>query len=297
MFYSRYAFVFTALFFVVFAPHAGAVLDLHVQEPISVYATKNKQGRVVSTLMKGDVVVISAKTYGPYRKVLVTYDGERRAGYILSDAIVRSFIRDRDEIERLSTGVLEYRRTQGMGLSIVGSYLQQGGRTITTADAGTNYEVSTMTSLTAYFSVFYDYPFSEKWVFRPYLTFRQSRMKGNARISGSSSSSNPTASLSQNLLGLGILAKHYTSSYFWYGGAFEVAKGGDVSVQLRDGINLDATEKGLSFIAVIQAAAGVDVPMGRSGVFLVPDLRVGVIPNSNPITLAVETFISVAYAY
>ncbi len=296
MFYQKAFFVFAALIAVVFVSPAGAVLDLHVQETIPVYFSRNKNSRVVSTLMKGDVVVIAPKTYGAHRKVLVTYDGERRPGYILSSAMVRSFIRDRDEVERLSADVMDYRRAHGMGLSIVGSYLRQGGRTITTSDAGVNYEVSTMTSLTAFFSVFYDYPVNEKWVFRPYLTFRQSKMKGNAKVSGSSNS-NPTATMSQNLFGLGMLAKRYKSNYFWYGAAFELAKGGDVSVQVRDGINLDATEKGLAFVAILQAAAGVDIPMGRSGLFLLPDFRVGAIPNSNPFTLTVEVFISLAYAY
>lgn len=295
---AKFTFVFTALVTLVFAPAAQAVLDLHVQEVIPVFSSRSSEAREVSTLMKGDVVVISSKVYGPYRKVLVTYDGQRRAGYILSKSIVRSFIRDRDEVERLRADVLDYKRAHAMGLSVVGSYLSQGPRSITTADAGVNYEVSTMTSLTTFFSVFYDYPYADQWVLRPYLTFRQINFKGNATIAGSSGI-NPTAIMSQNLFGLGILAKRYSSqnSVFWYGAAIEIAKGGDVTVQMRDGINLDTTEKGKSFLAILQTVAGVDIPMGRSGVFLLPDIRLGMIANTNPFTLTVETFLSLGYAY
>jgi len=287
-------FVFTTL---VLAPvSAWAVLDLHVQEPLTVYSAPGG-GKEVSTLVKGDVVVISPNSYQSYRKVLVTYDGKRRAGYIQSSKIVRSFIRDRDEEERLSADIKDYKRSQGAGLSLVASYMRQGARTIPHSDGAINYSVSNMTSFTMFFSIFYDYPLTPQWVIRPYLTFRQVKFKGDAKIEGISSGSTFPVTITQNLFGLGLLAKRYPStiSSFWYGGAIELAKGSGVSIQTSNNISLDSKDETLPFYAVVQGVAGFDLPLGASGMYLLPDVRLAVIPNTKPFIMSFEAFISIAY--
>lgn len=298
MFKTR-LFVLATLICILFVPEAKAVLDLHVQETLPVYASRNKGGAEVSTLVKGDVVVISPKTYGAYRKVLVTYDGKRRAGYVLADKIVRSFIRDRDEEERLSADVIDYKRAKGLGLSLVGSYMRQGARSITSADGSLTYDISSMTSFTTFFSIFYDYPLANLWVVRPYLTFRQTKFKGSATLNGLSSTTTPSATISQNFLGFGALAKRYASSTssFWYGGAMEIAKGSGVSVKLTDGVSIDTKDEKLPLFVILQGAVGFDVALGQSGLFLLPDVRIGAVPNTSPFILSFESFISLAYAF
>ena len=289
--------LFAALMFFMVTPRAWAILDLHVQESLPVYSSMNGKGEEVSVLVKGDVVVISPKTYGAYRKVLVTYDGKRRAGYVLAEKIVRSFVRDRDEEERLSANTLDYKRARGMGLSIVGSYLRQGARSINTPAA--TYDVSSLTSFTIFFSIFMDYPLADRWVIRPYLTFRQTKFKGDASIRGLTSTIRPQVTISQNLLGLGVLGKRYaaSNSNFWYGGSLEIAKGNGVSAKITDQISIDAKDEKLPLFAIIQGALGFDIPLGQSGLFLLPDARIGAIPNTNPFILTFETFISMSYAF
>lgn len=294
---SKFGFFFVFATLILPSASAWAVLDLHVQENLTVYSEPGG-GKEVSTLVKGDIVVISPSSYRSYRKVLVTYDGKRRAGYIQSSKIVRSFIRDRDEEERLNSDVKDYKRAQGAGLSLVGSYMRQGARTIPHSDGTISYGVSNMTSFTMFFSIFYDYPLAPQWVIRPYLTFRQVKFKGDAKIQGISSGATFPVTITQNLFGLGVLAKRYpsTTSGYWYGGAIELAKGSGVSIQTTSNISLNSKDETLPFYAVVQGAAGLDIPLGASGMFLLPDVRLGVIPNTKPFIMSFEAFISFAYA-
>ena len=74
---------------------ALAIVDLVVKEKLTVYSKPKSDSKKVSELTKGDVVVISPKSYGRFRKVLVTYNGKRQGGYVLKKDIILSVEQER----------------------------------------------------------------------------------------------------------------------------------------------------------------------------------------------------------
>ena len=275
---------------------AWAIYDLYVQDDMPVYQKPERGARQVSRLSRGDRVVISPKIYGAYRKVLVTYGGKRRGGYIRISQMRKSYIKDRDE-ENLK-GKRIYTRKYSLGLSVVGSYMRQGARSFSTG-AGDQYDISAFASTTFFFSLFSDIPWSRTMMLRPYLTFRSTKFKGEAELKGAINALRPAqVSLEQKFLGLGLMAKFYGAprDSFWYGGGIELGNGTSSDLVIDDGIPLEVEGEDKPFFALIYGAAGWDIP-APGAFWLAPDFRLGIVPNNDPMIMYLEVYLSLAYSF
>lgn len=275
-------------------PQAWAILDIYVQDDLPVYDKPEAGSREVSRLTRGDRLVISPKIYGAYRKVLVTYGGKRQGGFIKISQIRRSYIKDRDEEELAKQRI--YNRDYGLGLSLIASHMRQDGRKFTTGAADT-YDISPLTSTTFFFSIFSDVPWSNTMMLRPYLSFRSTKFKGEAELVGSINPLRPAqVTLEQSFLGIGVLAKMYDGprDTFWWGGGIEVGSGDKSNLIIDDGIPLKVEGEKPLYV-LLYGSIGWDVP-APGAFWLVPDLRLGIVPNNDPIILYLEAFVSVAYS-
>lgn len=275
---------------------ARAVLDLQVHEELTVYEKPSVKSRKITNLNRGDKVVISPNTYGLFRKVLVSFEGQRRGGYILSSDISRSTISER--IDGNLIGKRIYTNKYSLGLAFVGTYMQQGARNFSTSSQDV-YEISSLESTTFFFSAFMDIPWSRKMMLRPYVSFRSTNFGGEAKLKGAISALRPAQlTIEQNFVGAGVLAKLYSDplDLFWWGGGFEVSKGNQSKVVIDDGIPLSVEDSGPSFYVLAYGALGWDIPAPGS-IWIVPDLRLGLIPNSDPKILFLEAFLALSYSF
>ncbi|MCB0364767.1 MAG: hypothetical protein H6624_04690 [Bdellovibrionaceae bacterium] len=293
---SRLAMVLFLAFAGLFTAPAWAILDLYVQDDLPVYEEPEKGARQVSRLTRGDRVVISSKIYGAYRKVLVTYGGKRRGGYVRISQLRRSYIKSREDVEL--EGKRIYSQDYALGLSLIGSYMRQGARSFSTSSAD-QYDISAFASTTFFFSLFADIPWSKTMMLRPYLTFRSTKFKGEAELVGSINALRPAqVTLEQSFLGLGLMAKFYgvSTDSFWYGGGIELGNGTKSELVIDDGIPLKVDGDDKPFFALLYGAIGWDIP-APGAMWLVPDIRLGVVPNNDPMIMYFEVYLSGAYSF
>lgn len=275
---------------------AHAILDLQVREDLVVYEKPSLQSRQVSQLSRGDKVVISPKSYGSFRKILIIYNGKRRGGYVVSSSIQRSVIVAREDERWIGQRV--YFGHYSLGLSFVGSYMQQGARNFTTSSQDT-YEISSLKSGSFFFSLFSDIPWNQKVMLKAYLSFRSAKFKGSADLKGATNSYRPAqVNLEQDFFGVGLLAKYYPTqiSSFWYGGGIELAEKTSSKIVIDDGIPLSSEDKDKSIFILALGVIGWDVALPGS-LWLNPDLRLGIVANSDPQIYFFESFLSLSRSF
>ncbi len=273
------------------------IFDLHVHEDLPVYAQATEKSAKISKLSKGDNVVVSAKFYKSFRKVLVTYEGKLTPGYIPGRLILKSQVRSRNEDPKISR---PYKATYNLGLAMVTSYLRQGESTFQLSDQSA-YETSTFESFGVFFSLFLDMPVSPKWGLRTYISFRETAFKGTVTEKNPLGPSPASAKgeRKQSLTGVGLLFKNYRkpNSNWWWGVGGEAAMGNKVSITL-DGVVVPTETDEKPFFAIIFGGVGADIALPvMKAVYFVPDVRVGTIISTKPITLYVESFLALAYQY
>ena len=134
---------------------------------------------------------------------------------------------------------------------------------------------------------------------RPYLTFRSTKFKGEAELVGSINALRPAqVTLEQSFLGLGLMAKFYgvSTDSFWYGGGIELGNGTKSELVIDDGIPLKVDGDDKPFFALLYGAIGWDIP-APGAMWLVPDIRLGVVPNNDPMIMYFEVYLSGAYSF
>lgn len=279
------------IFFLLWTVTAQAVLELEVHEPIQVYARPNKSSSVLSQLGRGDRVPISEKSRRGYRKVLITYNGQRRTAYIRASDIRRSLVVERSYYSKGRP----LRERYAAGLTVTGSFLRQGERSVT-SDADEIYEVSTFQSFTPYFGFFFHMPMGEKYALSLSVNFRETAFSGTAQVEGASEEGE--VKLEQSFISAGCLVKIYgsDSSQFWWGLGGELAKGTDVSLSVDDGTPVKTTDDDLPFFVVLTGAVGWDILLWDK-FYLIPEARIGSVVNTDPYMLTGEVSVSGAYGF
>ena len=276
-------------------PFAQAVSDLHVKEELRVFRRANRNSKVITRLSKGDVVVVSPKHYGQFRKVLVTYRGKKRGGYVHKHDIYESQIIKRSQLAKSNTQ-LAYSQYQGIGVSVAHSILRQGERSIET-DASEVYQISTFESQSNFFSLFFDLPVGESSALRSYLSLRNTAFTGDAELEDVSAQSGAVV-LNQTFIALGVFLKFYSrkTSWYWWGLGSELAKGTEVDLSVNGGTKLETTDEDLPFFVMASGGLGWDIPV-YSSLYFTPEIRFGAVINNDPMILAAEAYLSFAYAF
>ena len=273
------------------------IFDLQVLEELPVYAKPDKKSAVISRLDRGDLVVISAKVYGAFRKVLVTAKSRPTAGYIPIAKIKRSQIRERSN--EMEHDRQTYNSKYSLGLALVPSYMQQGAAAFQLSD-GTTYDTSAFTGTSYFFSLFTDVPVGPKWGLRPYVSFRTTNFKGTAtQRDAAPGATSKSVTRQQTLTGLGLVIKRYTSttSSWWWGGGCEIAVGSKVSIKISHvPVPTSAEDKPFFLMGFLSLGGDIPAPYLKS-IYLVTDLRVGMLGTNQFMTAYVESFIGLAYLF
>lgn len=270
-----------------------AILDLEVFEDLPVYAKPNSRSVVISRLSRGDRVVVSPQIYGSFRKVLVTARGRPTAGYVPIRKIVRSQIRERGAEEGLGT----YSSRYSLGLAFVPAYMRQGESAFQLSD-GSTYDTTVFSGTSYFFSLFMDMPISPRWGVRPYISFRETSLKGTTtRRDDPPGVAAKKITREQSLTGLGLVLKRYTSenSSWWWGGGAEIAVGSKVAVKISS-VPVPTSDEDKPFFLMGFLAMGADFSLMKS-IYFVPDLRLGMIGTTQPMTIYAESFLGLAYLF
>lgn len=273
-----------------------AIYDLEVLEELPVHSEANLNSPIISRLNRGDKVVVSPKIYGSFRKVLITYRGKARGGFVPIAKIARSLIKERGATT--SDGRKPYASEYAVGLAAVVSYLRQGESTFQQTD-GEIYDTTPLQSTTFFFSVFADIPIDSGWGLRTYVALRETNFSGTVSRRNDVFATKRKVNRTQSLTGVGLIGKFYNSpgSGWWWGGGLELAMGKRITIKVDD-VELPVEDTDKPFFAIAYGALGAYIPVpGFSSLFLAPDIRLGTIATTTPITLYVETFLAGSYLF
>ncbi len=271
-----------------------AILDLYIEEPLTVYEKPSASAKVISELAHGDVVVVSPNPYGGFKKVLVMFKGKRVPGYIVAKNLKFSYTRDRDDVT--NEEVVEVKRERSFGISAGGNYNHQGSKSFqATFNTTTNtYDVASLESFAPLFELYLEIPLNPRWVVRPLLSFRNIKLKGTATfVNGVNPTTIPQAMVSENFLGVGALLKYYpsTEAAFWFGFSAELDHATSMTATVQDGTpTYQVISEALKDYYLVQVATGIDIDYGQF--VLAPEFRLGAMANAKPFIINAELLIS-----
>lgn len=281
---------FLTFLFLTYSIQIFAIQDLVVKEKLTVFKRPQLKSKKVTTLTRGDKVVISPRSYGSFRKVLVTYDGKRQAGYILSKKILLSKIQERFEEE---ANPLIKSKSFGGDISIAIAYSGEGALEV---DNLPNAKIDSTFGFDFHFGLQHNWPLSETLLLETNLRRRSYSLSGNAvLIPSSSGQSTEVTSKGYSVSGLFKLYSK-KSSFYWWGLGAEAFLVTDVEVRVNTtGNNLEYTgEKG--FHALLFAGIGYDFQLTEK-LFIVPAVYLGVFTTRDPLAYYSDVKISTVYIY
>lgn len=281
------------------------VLDLHVREDLKVYAKAQEGSEVISTLGRGDRVVISPREYQGWRKVLVIHQGQRRAGYIKSADLRHSEVISRQKWLMRQTGRhILYKNQRALGFAFVPSYMMQAERRFSLANGVDEYSISQFDSFTAFVAIQGHIPIADHFSVAPYINLRRVEFEGSATLQGTGSLSSATT-LKQDMIGLGAILRYYPNrdGLFWLGGGLEGAKVNKLSLQFGTAAAHTPQESTPTYV-MLMAASGLDLKITQlswltsdSHLFLTPDLRAGAVVTTQPAIYFAEAYLGLAISF
>lgn len=278
-----------------------AVKEVIFRQQTHIYAKKSENSEVLGVYDRGDAIPISNKNYGPWRKVIVDVGGKKKMGWVLTKDIKGAKLKDSgmrrlEENER--KGVLNYRARNGVGLLGSLSYVYQTSGDIQFDFGGAQTATySNMSGANVFLGVFGDFNYSPTMAIRGYLATRNMKRSGSV-VLPSNETGNFT--LTHELLALGTVLKFYKSptAIFWWGPGLEIAKttkfSAKGSTSTFPSIEGNVSEDPL--YALVTLNAGYDFNLsGRF--FVLPEAKIGVVPNGDPMVITFEILIPVAYTF
>lgn len=283
-------------------PLAYGVLDLHVRDIIPVYSKPDTRSKVLMQLEFGDRVPISPRSYGSWKKVLITVNSKRRVGWVLNkDVLASADVLDRaaylnferKQLKQLAKEIRQtsYHQGTGVGIGYLGSFLFWGERSFELSD-GLSGDVSAMTSTTFFPQLFIDFGAGKTWGLRGYVALRSTHFEGEAT---SDFIGSKKTEFEQAFFSLGLEFKFYKSSMssFWWGIGAEVAQGQSIGV-LYDGDQLQTSDEDLPFFFIFNGSVGYDFRIWKS-LYMIPQIRIGTVANQDPMIYLIDGVLSLAY--
>lgn len=268
--------------------------ELRVQSDVTIYEKPNLDSDVMGILSRGDRAQISSKTSGLFRKILFHDDQqEQKVGYVLIAELGDSEIVSKDPQNQKRPS---YWTRKSVGVAIMPSWLRQAESSFQLSDSSV-YQTSEFTSSSLIYSAFVDFPVSETWGVRVYGTLRQTDFKGEAKLSGAAGNV-PTNQVSrqQSLYGVGFVSKvAFKPNSWWWGLGAELAFGNQVKLKINN-IDVPTSENDKPLFVIGFGSLGGEVGLPFLNKFyFIPELRVGAIATTDPVTLLVEGLLGVAY--
>lgn len=292
--YWAYFLIFIAIY-IPFEVNGAVPLFLEVNEDLSVYAKPHK-GRPVLTLQAGQSVQVSNKRYGNGRflRVIISYKGKERGGYVAIKSIRLSKIQlpeKQIEYRKVSTKTeesVEDLRGAAYGLLFGAQIFQQKAGQL--ESGGVVFDFGKLSGKSFPAAVFLDFPMSSNSNLKTFLSYRKLDIDGDVAVEGGTST--PFVK-EQTMVSLGVLGRFYLSptSRFWYGIGWEGAKvlSSVTTVEGADPEEKETDEIPLKIIAAL--SFGYDISLAREWQ-LVPELSASYVFNDDPTSYAVQLLIS-----
>ena len=268
----------------------GEILELSVYESLDVYKKPNGRKRI-SQLDRGDRVVISPRIYGNYRKVLITYKGKKRSGYIAIKDIVRSTIASQSE-KFLDYRV--YKNRKSMGINTTLFFSQIGEQNIQTVNENT-YEVGKLKMFASYLALYGQYPWGSRKAVDISLSFFRSEGEGNVYLQNSDISEEIEVTQRQMRLRGLLKFYHHSNASFWYGPLLDLAWRRSSQFKVKS-IDIKAKDEKDKFFIVIGGGIGWDIQLSRS-IYLIPEIKLGFSLMKKPSIINGEFSFKTAWAF
>lgn len=269
--------------------NAFAILDLVVKEKLQVYKKPKSSSKVVTVLVRGDRVVISPVSYSGFKKVLVTYEGKRQAGYIPAKNIKLSVIEDRNKVEG-SPIVLR----KNFGAYAALSYNNQA-ETELDLSGFPGARVGGASGFPNFWGLYYQMPILSKTVLQMSLSAREFFTQGTGEVIPDGGQE--ILEKTEKMYTAGVFAKRYgtNGSIFWTGAGAEIAMVQDVEVKIEGGSSFEFTGENATYI-LLNAGLGFDIK-AYDKVFIIPELRVGAAVNASPFIFYGDLMVGVSYVF
>lgn len=263
-----------------------AVTDLIVRESLTVYKKRSTRSKVVTTLLRGDKVVVSPEVYGKWRKVLVTYDGKRKPGYVQIRKIQTSVIK-----ERLEGEINELLLDQSVGGQFSFFYSFQPARSFPVQGFTDPAKINDQSGFSTNIGAHYQYPWRKGILLKGYLDNKTIKLQGRGEIV-------PDVPIDMKidytLITLGAMAKFYNNhnSFFWKGAGIEIGSISGVSVQAGPGAVLYGGKVPMPIIAT--GSLGWDYKVSND-IYITPEIRASALLSESPMILSIELMVDVSY--
>lgn len=274
------------LFVFIYTPNLWAVIDLVVREEVKVYQNPTMRSKVISTLTRGDKVVISPMLYGNWRKVLVTYQGKRQGGFVLIKDISLSIIEDR---EAKGTNLFRKNHSFGFNLNLIFQLQANSNFDVVGFDNAT---IGSRTGLDFYLGLDYQRPVSSWGLLQFSLKKRSTKLQGNAELIPGGGSD--MVEIDKSMISIGSFLKYYKdeSSFFWKGAGLEIAKVNSIDVNLSNGAPLKYKDEEMIYI-IGNIGMGWDIKWNDK-YYITTEARGNVNFNGQPMIFSLEAIVSLS---
>ena len=277
--------------------NAWAILDLEVNESLPVYLKPSSKSKQISQLDRGDKVVISPKSYGSFRKVLIRYKGKRRGGYIPSRLIVKSRIEERLSKGQTLYGSRGYNKTVGIAFNLSQMYMQEKSFSTSATDT---YDIAEFKSGQGYLNLTADWPLKPGRSFRFLFSLRSVKFAGEASLRGVvGATTHYDVSMERSFIGLGGEYRVFPNlgSSFWWGVGLEYDHSSEAKITIKgsNGFQQTSTEAAPAWVIGF-VDIGWEVGLTQT-LFFAPQFKFGMVLNNDPIVLDVEGSAGLVYRY
>lgn len=274
----------------------ASVEQIEIQKETSVFSST----RVVEpafVLSPGDRVLVSTKNINGFYRIKKVGDFKKRGYVRIEDLSFSGLTQAPKSIRKPPMFTPKPKKEVGalfFGLGASGSFQSESE-----LDAGEG-QIFTVSSFSAfgYGAKFaWDRPFSGEWKIRFFLNYRLLEMKGDAGLEVDGA---PTDNVvrEQSFLGFGILFRRGFSenSPWWWGVSGEIAKLRKSVTTIAEAEPVESDVSGAPLRYFVLGHLGYDVPTSSSwGV--IPELGVGAIANTKPITFFAEASLNFAFSF
>ena len=228
-------------------------------------------------------------SYSGFKKVLVTYEGKRQAGYIPNRNIKLSVIEDRDKVEG-SPIVLKH----NVGLYGAFSYNNQAESELD-LEGFPGARIGGASGFPAFWGAYYQMPFWSKTVLQFSLSVREFFTQGNGEVIPDGGQE--ILEKTERMYSAGVFAKRYGTlgSIFWTGFGAEVAMVQDVEVKIEGGSSFEWIGDNPTYV-MVNGGLGFDI-RAMDKLFIIPEIRIGAAANADPIIFYGDLMVGVSYVY
>lgn len=255
--------------------------------PIKIYTDKDLNATPLLEVPLGESINIlkpqKADEDGWVEIIIVNQDSETK-GYVQRNDISR---KDMTKIKpKKSRSEGGFSRIIGAGISVIQTIR---GETSSTASGGQVVNFGPQYGVTAYPTLFFEFPSKERGSYRIFASYRMQKSKGEVTLSQSGVvTSKELMEQTHNFAALGFLFRQRISGMenYWYGYGMELAKGIAGEQVYSDGTTTNLKDT-LPTNFYLQTSVGRQSATISSWHFL-PEIKFGVIANNKPITVNIE---------